>query len=146
MDCSKVNKYLIFYIEGDLDDEKSRSVEEHLRLCPGCAALADMLKESLGVIEQEKKVNEDNDFATSVIARMDSEKKSADTPLFNMFRYAAAAAVIIFGVFTGINIAKIVSGSGDYSTVEISDEEYYLYDMFQEPIESFFLLKYDENE
>lgn len=137
---------MIFYIEGSLDNEKSKSVEEHLRLCSSCAAFADMLRGSLGVIEQEKKVDEDNDFAGKVIALMHSEKKSVSIPLFSILRYAAAAAVIILGVFTGINIAKVVSGSADFSTLEISDEEYYLYDMYQEPIESFFLVKYDENE
>ena len=75
---------------------------------------------------------------------MHSAKKAVGIPLFSIIKYAAAAAVIIFGVFTGINIAKVASGV--YRTGELSDEEYYLNDMYQEPIESFFLIKYEDNE
>lgn len=146
MNCNQVHKHLIFYIEGSLDEVKSKSVEEHLRLCTNCAAFADMLRASLGVIEEEKKINEDNEFAGKVIGEMHSAKKAVGIPLFSIIKYAAAAAVIIFGVFTGINIAKVASGPGGYRTGELSDEEYYLNDMYQEPIESFFLIKYEDNE
>ncbi len=146
MDCNRVHKHLIFYLEGSLDDETNKSVEEHLRLCPACAASADKLRLSLGVIEQEREVFEDNGFADKVLDRMRSEKRPVSAPVLSIFKYAAAAAVIIFGVFTGINLGKVTTGSGDYSSSELSDEEYYLYDMYQEPIESFFLVNNDNNE
>jgi len=137
---------LIFYLEGSLDDEKNKLLEEHLRICSDCAALADKLRLSLGVIEHEREVFEDNGFADKVLDRMHSEERPVSAPVLSIFKYAAAAAVIIFGVFTGINLGKVTTGSGDYSSNELSDEEYYLYDMYQEPIESFFLVNHDENE
>ena len=146
MDCSRVHKLLIFYLEGTLDDETGKSVEKHLRLCPNCAALADKLRLSLGVIEQEKEVFEDSGFTDEVLIRMRSEKRTVQAPFLSIYKYAAAAAVIILGVFTGINLGKVSTGWDEYSSGALSDEEYYLYDMYQEPIESFFLVNHDDNE
>ena len=146
MNCSRIHKHLIFYIEGSLDDETVKSVEEHLRLCTYCTAIADKLKLSLGVIEQEKEVLADIEFADKVLIRMHSEKRPVSAPILSIFKYVAAAAVIIFGVFTGIKLGKVAAGSAEYTSGALSDEEYYLYDMYQEPIESFFLLNHDDNE
>ncbi len=145
MDCSKIHKDLIFFIEGSLAEEKRKSVDEHLRTCEDCSAFADMLKASFDVIGQEREVEEDKTFADRVIEGM--KKKEAKTiTLTGILRYAAAAAVIILGVFSGVNIARVTSVPSENRVSEFSDEIYYLNDMYQEPIESFFLLKYEDNE
>ncbi|HCC70990.1 MAG TPA: hypothetical protein DEQ09_07565 [Bacteroidales bacterium] len=147
MDCEKVHKDLIFYIEGSLDEETMRSVEDHLSSCSSCAGFADMLRTSLDIIEKEKKIPEDREFTDKVIAGISEERKTGKvTPLVAILRYVAAAAVIIFGVFTGMNIAKVVSGTGDNVTGAMDDEVYIINDLYQEPIESFFLLKYKDDE
>lgn len=146
MDCSEVHKNLIFYLEGSLDEGLSLSVEEHLGLCSDCDAFADMMRKSLGTIEEEKNITEDKGFADSVLTALNSGKNTVNIPVLNILRYTAAAAVIVFGIFTGINIAKVAFESGEYVTGELSDEAYYLNDVYQEPIESFFLLKYEDNE
>ncbi|MGM0463553.1 MAG: anti-sigma factor family protein [Bacteroidota bacterium] len=145
MDCSEIHKDLIFYIEGSLAEEKRKSVEEHLLNCEDCSAFADMLKASLDTIGREKMVDEDTAFADRVIGGMKKEKAKTIT-LTGILRYAAAAAVIILGVFSGVNIAKVTSVPSENEVSEFSDEIYYFNDMHQEPIESFFLLKYENNE
>jgi len=146
MDCNKVHKDLIFYLEGSLDERTTRSVEKHLDKCSDCAAFANMLRESLEVIEKEKNVHEDLHFADRVIAAMQEEKNETITIRLSVLRYIAAAAVIVFGVFTGINIARVVSGYDNDMAYDINNEAFYVNDMYQEPIESFFLLNYDDNE
>lgn len=145
MDCSKIHNDLIFYIEGSLAEGKRNAVEEHLRNCAECSAFADMLRASLNVIAQEKMVEEDSGFADRVVREMKKGQAGIST-FTGILRYAAAAAVIILGVFSGVNIAKVTSVPPDNELSEISDEVYYLHDMYQEPIESFFLLKYGDNE
>ena len=146
MDCSKVHKNLIFYIEGSLDKEASQSVKEHLDNCNDCSAFADMLQDSLGVIEEERIVHEDSQFTDRVIAGMQQVRGEAVTIRLTVLRYIAAAAVIVFGVFTGINIARVLSGYDNDMAFDINSEAYYVHDMHQEPIERFFLLNYDDNE
>ena len=146
MECSKVHNELIFFIEGNLDEKRSAEIKEHLADCRECSAFADMLRESLDVIEEEKSIPEDKGFADRIIAKIDSGERTQKPRTLNILRYAAAAAVIIFGVFTGMNIARLASGYQGNGSGEISEEVYYLNDMYQEPIESFFLLKYEDNE
>lgn len=145
MDCSKIHKDLIFYTEGSLDEKNRKAVEEHLLKCEDCSAFADMLKASLDIIAQEKMVDEDTAFADRVMEGMKKGEARTIT-LTGILRYAAAAAVIILGVFSGVNIARISSVPSENKVSEFSEEVYYLNDMYQEPIESFFLLKYEDNE
>ncbi len=146
MECSKAHNDIIFYIEGSLDKKRSSAIKQHLDTCKNCSDFADKLRESLDVIEAEKKVSEDNDFADRVMAEVFVQGKKQNTYSLEILRYAAAAAIIIFGVFTGINIARLASGYDQEELTEMTDETYYLNDMYQEPIESFFLINYEDNE
>lgn len=146
MECSKVHKDLIFYLEGNLDEEMSSDIREHLSTCSACSDFAAMLRDSLGIIERERQVNEDNDFADRVIAALPPGERTASILPISILRYVAAAAVIVFGVFTGINIAKMTMEQDSSMRGDLIDEAYYLNDMYHEPIESFFLLKYEDNE
>ena len=146
MECSKVHNDLIFYLEGSLDEKSNADIKHHLGTCKRCSDFADMLRESLDVIEYEKKVGEDNDFADRIIDELSGKRKKSKTYPLSILRYAAAAAIIIFGVFTGINIARLASGYDQNGLTEMSEETYYLNDMYQEPIESFFLINYEDYE
>ena len=146
MECSKIHNDLIFFIEGSLDERRSAEIEQHLASCRECSAFADMLRASLGVIEEERNIPVDQGFADRIIAEVDSRERKQKTRTLSILRYVAAAAVIIFGVFTGMNIARLASGYQDEAPAGIDEEAYYLNDMYQEPIESFFLLKYEDNE
>ena len=146
MECSKVHKDLIFYIEGNPDEEMSNNIREHLSTCKECSDFAAMLRNSLGIIERERQINEDHDFADRVIAAIPSGERTARILPISILRYVAAAAVIVFGVFTGINIARMTMVQDSNMRGELIDEAYYLNDMYHEPIESFFLLKYEDNE
>lgn len=146
MECSKIHNDLIFFIEGSLDERRSAEIEQHLASCKECSAFADMLRASLGVIEEERNIPVDQGFADRIIAKVDSRERKQKTRTLSILRYVAAAAVIIFGVFTGMNIARLASAYQDEVPAGIGEEAYYINDMYQEPIESFFLLKYEENE
>jgi anti-sigma factor RsiW len=146
MECSKIHNDLIFFIEGNLDEKISAEIEEHLTACRECSDFAAMLRASLGVIEEEKRIPEDQGFAEKIIAQVEPRERKQKSRSLNLIRYAAAAAVIILGVFTGMNIARLASGYHEKGMAELSEEAYYLNDMYQEPIKSFFLLKYEDNE
>lgn len=146
MDCSEVHINLISYIEGSLDKETAGAVSGHLDKCNECSAFMDMLRGSLAVIEQEKNVPANPGFTASIMAAMHRQQKDTGTVKLSVLRYIAAAAVIVFGVFTGINIARVVTGTDDGALYDADSEAYYLNDMYHEPIESFFLLNYDDNE
>jgi anti-sigma factor (TIGR02949 family) len=41
VDCREVEKFLQVYVDGELDQEDGRLLEEHLHVCPGCRTKAD---------------------------------------------------------------------------------------------------------
>jgi len=146
MNCNEVNKHLIFYLEGSLSRDLSRQIGEHLGECTGCNEFAEVMRGSLSVLEDEKRIQPDPGFYGRVISRMESEKPLTASPYRRIVQFAAAAAVIIFGIFSGINIAKFTTDYISYYEVELSDEFYYMNDIYQEPIEIFFLLNVRGNE
>ncbi len=146
MKCSEVHNELIFYAEGSLEKGKSIAVQEHLRKCSTCNSDIELIKASLNIIEEEKKVDEDVFFAGQIIEKMKPAAKYPDNTVFMFLKYAAAAAVVILGIFTGVNIARLTTGGTARTSGLYYDEAYYMNDMDQEPIESFFLLKFEENE
>lgn len=146
MNCSEVHNDLIFFIEGSLDEKRSTEIKEHLSTCKKCSDFADYLRESLDIINEEKQVAGDSGFAERIISILDTGGKDKKTYSLRILKYAAAAAVIMLGVFTGINLGKVASGYNHNDGSAQSDELYYLNDLYQEPIESFFLIKYEDNE
>ncbi|MCF8223782.1 MAG: zf-HC2 domain-containing protein [Bacteroidales bacterium] len=143
MKCSEVHKDLIFYIEGDLSPEREKALRKHLDSCSDCRAYEKFMRQSLGAIEMKKDVPADDEFAGKVLEKMSSVpiKTFSIAPVL---KYAAAAAVIVLGVFTGMGIANLTTNTSTDKLAEAGEEYYYHDEM--EPIESFFLIKYDEDE
>ncbi len=46
MKCEQVEEFLSPYLEDELSPEEKRTVEEHLKTCPGCSLLLSSLKET----------------------------------------------------------------------------------------------------
>jgi len=47
MTCQRIEELLSAYLEGDLGAAERAEVESHLAACPGCAALAGLMKETI---------------------------------------------------------------------------------------------------
>ncbi len=45
--CQDVDKFLVDYLEGTLDEKTSRKFEEHINLCPACKVFLDQYKETI---------------------------------------------------------------------------------------------------
>lgn len=143
MKCSEVHKDLIFYIEGDLSPEREKALLKHLDSCSDCRAYEKMVRQSMGVIEMEKDVPADDEFAGKVLEKMASARIKTFS-IAPVLKYAAAAAVVVLGVFTGMSIAGLTTNMSNDKLAEAGEEYYYLDEM--EPIESFFLITYKEDE
>ncbi len=143
MKCSEVHKDLIFYIEGDLSPERENALLKHLDSCSECRAYEKMMRQSLGVIKTEKDVPADDEFEGKVLEKMGSVRIKTYS-IAPLLKYAAAAAVVVLGVFTGMSIANLTTNTSNDKLAEAGEEYYYLDEV--EPIESFFLITYEEDE
>ena len=147
MKCSEVHNNLTDFIEGLLDKENEAEVQEHLGHCHNCGILAERVKESFSILEKEKEVDFDHGFISRVESRMEETRVVQMNPVFRIARIAVAAAIVILGIFSGINIGRITHGtSGAISTDEFSEEFYSLNDIYKEPIETFFILNIESDE
>lgn len=147
MKCKEAHKNLIFYLEGSLDSTLNNGINEHLAACPDCRGFADKLRLTNDIIEEEKEFGADTDFFEKITERMEAESKRTIGPLMHYLRTAVAAAVVVLGILSGVNIARVTtSNTLASSNVEFSEEFYSLNDLYKEPIESFFLLNDLDNE
>ncbi len=146
MKCDKINKKIIFYIEGDLDQQESNEIKEHLKSCTSCRNIFDMIKQSLDLIENEKDIKP-NPFAKAKLeAKIESVNKKEYIKSYTLKKALKIAAILIIGLlatFTGIKLGDGYFNNTDKSA-EISEyqyyaQEYYLDDISQEIPEDYVL-------
>ena len=122
MNCTEINKNLIFYIEGDLSSEKEKIVKKHLEECDKCKYLYNEMEKTLGVIQKENTPEINPFFYTRVKAKMEDVQESSFRPVFRpvfmrILQTSVAVVLIAFGVFVGIQMGdnylnnSMVSGS-----------------------------------
>lgn len=70
MDCKKVNKLLIRYLEGDLDELAKSSTEEHLKKCRKCLEEIDFLKQILKISKAEEIRLPSEEYWAGYLARL----------------------------------------------------------------------------
>ena len=101
MKCN--NKFLIAYLDNELDKEQKQIVEDHLQGCAECReemALLQSINNTLGVYEYQ--TTEDNTFINELYKIKYQQKKK--TSYFNLFpRELAFSAMFIFlALYVGI--------------------------------------------
>jgi predicted anti-sigma-YlaC factor YlaD len=50
LSCSEIVEMVTDYLEGDLDAPTAAVLDEHLRLCPGCARYVDQIRETVSTL------------------------------------------------------------------------------------------------
>ena len=145
MNCKQVHKEIFFYINGDIKPQKGSQVDEHLKGCSDCSEFLVYLTKSLDTIPVEKDIKRDPDFYNRINKELTKSQNPGLRSIYPLVRSVAAAAVIVFGTFSGINIARLSTGS-TYDDLIIDEEYYYINDIYQEPIENFFLINGDSHE
>ena len=109
MNCTEIHKNLIFYIEGDLSSEKEKIIKMHLEKCDKCKHLYNEMKNTLGVINNESKVEVNPFFYTRVKAKMEDVKESSYSPVYRpafmrIIQTSVAVVLIAFAVFVGVRL------------------------------------------
>ena len=71
MICAEVKKLLSPYLEGDLDSDTKKSLDEHLAICHDCGRQLDELKNLISGLKAFPKIEPPADFLESVRRRLD---------------------------------------------------------------------------
>lgn len=144
MQCKRIHKKLIFYLEGDLPDREAGEVAAHLLRCNECAALAEEMRKTLGILELEKSPEVNPFFYTRLKARLEKEESEVRRPVgFPVWKSILQPAVftllLFLGIYAGIKIGQ--PASADVNSYYTADTELvpYLNELDAEPIESFLM-------
>ncbi len=144
MNCKNLHKNLIFFLEGDLPAKEMKQMEIHLRECDSCAAFAEDMKVTLGILEAEKSPAINPFFYTQLKAKL--ENRESEEPAFlkrpvlvRVLQPALFSVLLIIGIYSGIKIGQ-PSPVKVYSTEMFEQDAIpYLNEMETESIETFLM-------
>lgn len=142
MKCEDVNINMFDLLEGSLNRDAEKELREHIDLCEACKSQLSFIEGALGQIEVGKKINVSTGFGDEILAKLKHERKPI-TLTRKILAPVAAAAVVVFGIFTGIFISDLSSGNSSDMYADLPDEYYYTNEIHLETIEGFFLTNED---
>lgn len=144
MKCRTIHKNLIFFLEGDLPQKETEQIKVHLSGCEQCAAFAEDMKKTLGIIEKEKAIETNPFFYTRLKAKLESQTQAEKVRfwkpvLVKVVQPVFFSVLLIAGIYTGFKIGtpvRVNTAFANYTTEEIVP---YLNEMQSEPIEEFLM-------
>lgn len=141
MKCKTLHKKLIFFLEGDLPPTKMEEVQNHLDGCSSCAAFAQELKLTLGIIGIEKNPDVNPYFYTRLKAKLEN-RATQNSPAFGhmilakILQPAFFSVLLILGIYSGIKIGTPASTKEYTITLMQNQKIPYLNEMVTETIET----------
>lgn len=149
MNCSKIHKNIISYLDKELTPETVTEIATHLQSCDACQKLLFEMEKTYEIIKTEQKAEFDPFFYTRLEARMEkalSPKRRLSGKLIPAFKYAIASIAIILSIAAGAflgsdlqdhfiqpNTSDIISYTDQYAN------DYYIFEMEDEIIENILL-------
>ena len=111
--CGHIRSILLTdYIDGELDNNKKKAVEEHITNCPACGRLVAMVREDMSVISgAAAKKKAPPHIWRSIVDKIDSER-NASNPAADLLRALTARLTLpgLASAFAGV-ILIVLSAS-----------------------------------
>lgn len=144
MKCKIIHKKLIFFIEGEMQQQEMQKVALHLDECTECEAFAEDMKRTLGIVELEKNIQTTPYFYTRVKARMEKQQEEAvenvSFPMWEKVLQPAMFSILLLsGIYTGIKIGNKASSEITETGYTVTEIIPYLNEMEAEPLEIFLM-------
>ena len=144
MKCKTLHKNLIFFLEKELPEKEMELIKTHLYECGTCAAFAEEMKKTLGILEAERSPAVNPFFYTRLKAKIEtreSEQKQVfwKPALVRVLQPAAFSILLMLGIYAGIKIGQ--PAPAQTVTVIAADMDIisFLNEMDSETIEGFLM-------
>jgi predicted anti-sigma-YlaC factor YlaD len=134
MNCSEVEKNLIFYLEGPLSADEVDKISSHLENCSKCTKLVYSINSSLSIIEDQKNLKPSPFLYTRIAAKLQNEIERVPYYRKRILQPLFIACIAVFALIGGIKIGSIYKSARTAEMASITTD--YWNDMSQEPIES----------
>lgn len=144
MKCKTLHKKLVFFLEGDLTDNKAQEIKVHLNECADCASFADEMKKTLEIIQAEKSPEVSPFFYTRLKARMENEKvqekQRVGFPVWDkVLQPAFFSLLLLAGIYAGIKTGQQATSETNRNIVAETELVPFLNEMETEPLENFLM-------
>ena len=131
MNCSENNIVWFDYIEGRIDDESVKQIDNHLEECKVCKKGLTIAKQAYAEIENQKLASPAVNLADNVLGTLLHETQTKVIPLglTSYIQRIAAVLVISFGVLLGVLLGSNIYDTQKYISSDDSDmwsEELYM--------------------
>lgn len=144
MKCKTLHSKIIFYLDGELTAEEMEQMTLHLSECKDCAAFADEMRKTFGVIEAEKSHKINPFFYTRLKAKLENQVGGQNeiyrSPLLiRVLQPAFFSILLIAGIYAGIKIGQPANSTPVSAIYAEQDLIPYLDEMKTETIETFLM-------
>ena len=129
MNCKKVRKNFVFYIEENLTVKESDAMKVHLSSCTSCSRLLDEFTEIYGTLRERDRIQPSPYFWSRLKQRIRKDENAVNlvwswlTELKQLARPMNIISVIVIGVVIGYILGNFPQ-TNDQSVSQINNSEY----------------------
>lgn len=136
MKCNNTHTKLIFYLDGELDQQESKAIQAHLQECETCHALYSQLKSTLAMA---KAPEPSAGFTNKVMEQVFPDKQKSKQ--FINFTRRIAAAILFLLISSSAVIVLTESRQAQFveeQTVEEEFVDYYFADLDSYDLDNYY--------
>lgn len=126
MNCRNVQKILIDFLEGSLDDATNKGVEKHLESCAKCFDLFQHVRRTYTSYEKVPKRDPGPFFAARVMERYHKKgivESNTTHRIIRILQPIAASILIVIGVGSGIYLGKNLAATKTVVSAPVLNNE-----------------------
>lgn len=117
MNCRQIKRFLILFLDGQLSQDQSLKINEHLEKCRDCSKEAVFLKESWDLLKQDEPVVPTGSFKTDFWKRLAQEELVFEKKRGIVFpglkpRLAAVFSLVGVILICGVYVTNFLSDKG----------------------------------
>lgn len=144
MRCKETNNLMDSYLNSELDSQVQQEIENHILACTHCQNNLLLLKSLKNLVAEDTSNYTDNPyFAAKVLSRIENRKVTIQVNFRNrIISYAAIAAAVIVGVFTGYRLGNL----GTQLIMSNSNAELLAEEYIPSPTETIYSINFEDVE
>jgi len=121
MNCKECRNKLLNYLDGQISEENSLRISQHLKICPSCEEYAGYLRQHLDLIEAEKKMEPKPFLYTRVKSRMASTGAQLPKKIWSATLQPALFSILLMiAIFSGIKVGQYFSKPVEFDFISES--------------------------
>ena len=126
MKCDEMEILISAYVDGETSDDETRSVGQHLDICPHCQAVLAEFRDVQVLCGEMSRVDAPKGFRQRVTQRIDNKPKQGFIQGFPTIVYALSLTLCVL-VIGGVSMWYSRGGPSPETTVEVVDVDIHIY-------------------